>query len=150
MKFGEYIRRRRKELDLKQTEMEGFGQTYISDMEIGKSRPVKKKTITELVRVLKLPTDQVDWLWMYSLLNYDPREYFRREHGARHVNENSAAYGGRPSKKITIGTPEPDVRAVLGLPDFEVAAGDKTKLCFAKERLLIMLNGGKVSDIEFT
>ena len=67
MKFGEFVRTRREQLGLTQYEFEGFGPSYISNIEHGKNRPTRHEIIERLAQQLQLPPNQVKWLWVYSL-----------------------------------------------------------------------------------
>ena len=117
MRFGEYIRTRRKDLKLRQNEVTGFAQAYISDIENGKKIPTRRETIEALAEGLKIPHDQVVWLWVYSLLDYDPREYFGASPPAfrNHVNESGIPYGAATAELET-GMSPAAVSSLLGVP----------------------------------
>jgi transcriptional regulator with XRE-family HTH domain len=157
MTFGEFIRRRRKELKLKQAQFPNFDQTYISRIEQGHNNPTIRETIQQLTETLQFPPNYVNYLWMYSLLDQDPREVLA-EIGApllsdRGVAEMPVEYytPKRSLGEITIpmgATPE-EVEKLLGRPDKTLLLGKKSKWSYYREEAHIVFEDGRAVDIFF-
>lgn len=154
--FGQYIRERRESLGLNQDALEGFGQSYIAEIETGRKLPAKWKTIEKLVKVLKWnPTkENITRLWIYSLLDQDPYEYFGHIDGAKQaasIAEAPSSYQTHQSHEIHIPTgasPE-EVKAQLGKPDKVLRLGSKSKWSYYKEEVHVIFENDQATDIIF-
>lgn len=155
--FGQYIRERRESLGLNQDALEGFGQSYVAEIETGRKLPAKRKTIEKLVKVLKWnPTEKnITRLWIYSLLDQDPYEYFGRDNGA---NQSIPVMAEAPSSyqthqyheiHIPIGASPEKVTAQLGKPDKVLRLGSKSKWSYYKEEVHVIFENDQATDIIF-
>lgn len=162
MKFGEYIKKRRKELGLTQEEIGNFGQAYIANIEAGRKRPAKRDTIVKLAKALQLREDQVTWLWVYSMLNEEPTSFFERygfhdgkssENPGSVVREQGAVYpsnpGTNPGQKFSLGMSLSEVRAKFGDPDKTFQFGNQRKWIYQEEGIHVLFENDQVVDVVF-
>lgn len=155
MTFGEYIKKRRLELNLTQEGLANFGQAYIANIEAGRKFPAKRFTIEKLAKALQLREDQVDWLWAYSLFDCNPSEYFGRNDGANQampmMAEAPSSYQTQQYHEIHIPTgasPE-EVTDQLGKPDKVLRLGSKSKWSYYKEEVHVIFENDQATDIIF-
>ena len=156
MKFGEYIKQQRTRLNLTQEELSAFTPSYIANIEAGRKNPTKRETIAQLAKALRLPENQVDWLWMYSMLDSDPRDSFAMiSLPAFHASEKTEIYMNGANEKNKISIPldasEQEIVTRLGHPDYEyvVTGTKKNKWIYEKEGIHIIFANGKVQDVIF-
>ena len=149
MTFGQFIKKRRKELGLRQDEVSDYGQSYIAKLEAGNKRITKRETIINLAAGLRLPTDErsIDRLLTYSILDKDPCIYFSAFLDER---ENSPV-ADSPNDEISISlqATEKEVLATLGPPDKKIRVPAKSKWIYQAEGIHIIFAEGKVVDVMF-
>lgn len=155
-RFGQYIKDQRLRLGLNQEEVPGFGQSYISDIELGRKIPAKRDTIEKLAKVLHLDTSKkaVDRLWALALFDDDPYEYFKPDNGdggrvLSNVNEHPSRYGAYESAELEVGMPGARVLSLLGKPDRLVRFGEKEKWMYESLGVHVIFEDGKVVDAIF-
>lgn len=152
MKFGEYFKQRRKRLKITQESFPGYSQSYISNIERGINNPTQRDTIAELARTLQLSPHQVDWLWMFSLLDHDPREslYAAPDNGSDHhglmVRELKGEY--RPKELLPGASPQ-DVLSMLGEPNDVLRFQDREKWIYDNKAVHVNFQDGKVVEVVF-
>lgn len=159
LSFGQYIQQQREKLGLQQEEIADFGQPYISDIENGRKRPVKRKTIEKLAEALQLREDQVTWLWVYSLLNEEPTSFFARygfhngktphNPGFMFSEEQRAVYENHLEHEIAVGMTPSDIRAKFGKPDKSVRFGTQRKWIYQEEGIHVLFEDDLVVDVIF-
>ena len=149
MKFGEYFKRRRKELKLRQEDFAEFDQSYISRIEKGEYKPIKREAIEQLAQALQLPSQRVDWLWVYSLLDRDPDHYFGTAMSAYPVLAESPAGVSVVSDDIVIQLQDTEQAVVLklGPPDKKIRVPAKMKWIYEKEGVHVIFADGRVVDV---
>jgi transcriptional regulator with XRE-family HTH domain len=152
--FGQYIKRRRKELGLRQKHFEDFTAGYISNIERGESNPTIRTAIQKLARTLQIPDSQVDWLWMYSILDYDPIRLLETVNAAQQV-EAERYHVQEPSEDYSIGiqiqigdTPETVIRK-LGSPTERLQGPTKMKWIYQDRGIHIVFVDSRVIDVDF-
>jgi transcriptional regulator with XRE-family HTH domain len=160
MKFGQYIKQRREALKLTQSDIPGFNQSYIADIENGRLFPRKEVTIKKLASGLQMDTSKkgIDFLQVYSLLDHNPYDLFGRagvpsaRGGAAPVplmNEDSSSYHAGDASELRVGMAASVVIALLGQPDNSIKFGAKEKWIYEETGVHILFEGGKVVDVAF-
>jgi transcriptional regulator with XRE-family HTH domain len=157
--FGQFIREQRERLKLTQGDIEGFGQSYIADIEGGRINPSRRTTIEKLVRTLQIDPkeygiliDVTDWLWIYSLLNREPYEVFQRpgkSFNSTAIAEYHVAYETEDEITIHPGEPEQMVLLKLGQPSKKVRIPGQVKWIYEDEGLHITFIDGIATTITF-
>lgn len=153
MRFGQYIRKCRKQLGLTQRQVEGIDQGALSKLENGLN-PTKREFIADLAEALRFPKEQIDWLWMYSLLDRDPRECVvplqtqqNRHSVTLTIRERNNHHSEGYEIEISPETTEHEVLKALGPPDRRIRMLSRSKWIYEKEGLHIIFADGKVKDI---
>ena len=152
--FGEFLKERRLELGLTQGSFPGFSQGYISNIERGESNPTQRESIKKLAQTLQLPEIYIDYLWIYSILDYDPLTLLDTiqalqnvEADRYHVNETPEEY----SIGIQIGlgdTPDMVLRK-LGSPSERLQGPTKMKWIYKDRGMHITFVEDRVIDVDF-
>lgn len=153
--FGQYIKGVREQRRLDQKDVYGptQGSSYLSEIETGKKNPSTRKTIAKIAGLLGLPQDErfIDWMWLYSLLDKDPYEYFRVENNK--IAEQSAEYktanGNHKEFIIDVNATESEVMNILGPPDKMIRVPSRVKWIYQTEGLHIVFANGRVVDVMF-
>ena len=150
--FGQYIKKRRKELNLRQEDFGDFHQTYISKIERELNRPTQRETTNELAKILQLPPELYDWFWLYSILNKDPMECMPvtpiNSQPPNFVNETNENYM-TTLNEIHVGATTEDVRRILGDPDDNLRFRNKEKWIYERKAIHVIFMDDKVTDITF-
>lgn len=146
MTFGEYIRARRKSLHLRQADLKGFSQAYISDIENGDNNPTLRETIEKLAKQLQLPENRVDWLQAYVLFDKNPDEYFGRQFSANGIRESGNTYHATP--ELSVGATPADVINLLGKPSKELRFGAQMWWSYASIGVKIVFKHDRVAAVE--
>ena len=161
MTFGEYIRQRREYLGLNQEGLGGFGQTYISAIELGNKRPTGPTTINRIAKDLQLNEIRSKWLWLYSLLNEEPYGFLKK-HGLLYgpetekavytINEAIAEYspGNSNDSRIILGETPDEIIKKLGQPDKRLHFATRRKWYYHHLGVQILFEDDQVVDVVFT
>lgn len=139
MTFGEYVKRRTKELDIPQQEFPELSQPYLSLIISGARHPQKRSFFKKLAKGLQLPESEVDWLQMFCALDHDPMNSFIPED----KNEDG------DNKLVTTGTLQEQVVALLGPPDVVLGNQQSTKWIYKSLDTYIVLCDGIVEEVHF-
>lgn len=146
MRFGEYVRNRRKHLQLRQQDFKEFDQSYISRIEKGEYNPTKRETIEQLATALQIPHEKRDWFWVYSLLDKDPHDCFGRS--TQEFGQPAAlpehATPPPHSQRITIGMTAAAVQRLLGTPDVTIESDPPKWIYWKAEVMLVLDSSGNV------
>jgi len=152
--FGEYFKERRSRIGVKQRQFDDFSHGYISNIERGENNPTQRETIKSLAKALQLPESHVDWLWMYSILDYDPMELLtsmtpRTSASTEYsyINEGTNDYS--PDVQIQIGDTPAVVQRKLGPPSERYSGPTKTKWIYAEKGIHIVFVDDRVIDVDF-
>lgn len=150
MKFGEYIRARRKSLHMRQTDLQGFSQAYISDIEQGNNNPTNRETIEKLARTLQLSPGRVDWLQAYALFDKDPEEYFGRQPARNGLAVNDAGnhYAAHSTPELCVGAQPADALRILGEPSKEVRFGAGMWWFYSELGMRVVFKNDRVETLE--